>query len=181
MVEFPPTFESMPNRTLYSWDQRPVNLTCIAESIPNATIRWTYHGDAYRVDNDPYIKIYSEGPKSTLQIVPIDRRYFTIYKCIANNKFGEAVKELELREAPKPADVKNARMIEITATTITFDITPPDAPEDLPIKTITVQYKPQDVTWNYAKNRTWAVGKLNFYYHTFYLVRDRIFDFYFVS
>ena len=26
----------------WSWDQNPVNLTCIATSIPNATLTWWY-------------------------------------------------------------------------------------------------------------------------------------------
>lgn len=157
-VEFPPTFDSMPNRTYWSWDQKPVNLTCIAESIPNATIRWTYFGDR-EVKNDPQIRIYGNGPVSALYIRPLDRRYFTQYKCTANNKYGEAVKYLELREAPKPADIPQVNMIEVTATTITFDIVPPVGETDLPIRTISVQYKKQDESWNTALNRTWTVGE----------------------
>lgn len=40
-VEFPPTFEAISDQPpIWSWDRRPANLTCIAESIPNATIEW---------------------------------------------------------------------------------------------------------------------------------------------
>ena len=36
-VEFPPTFEDQPQDEFWSWEQQPVNLTCLATSIPNAT------------------------------------------------------------------------------------------------------------------------------------------------
>ena len=157
-VEFPPSFASMPNRTIWAWDSRPVNLTCIAESIPNATIYWTYYGDQ-RITNDPQIQIYSNGPISTLSIRPIDRKYYTQYRCVARNKYGEAWHALTLMEAPRPTDVAQVKMIETTATTITFDIVPPVSPPDLPIKTISVQYRRFDQPWNAALNRTWTIGQ----------------------
>lgn len=157
-VEFPPSFASMTNRTIYSWDSRPVNLTCIAESIPNATIHWTFHGEE-KVEYDPQIQVQGNGPISSLLIKPLDRRYYTTYKCIANNRYGEVAHIIELREAPKPADVAQVTMTETTATTITFNIVPPVAPQDLPIRTISVQYRKQDVPWDLAQNRTWTVGE----------------------
>ncbi|XP_031789597.1 fasciclin-2 isoform X4 [Nasonia vitripennis] len=156
-VEFPPSFASMSNRTIYSWDNRPVNLTCIAESIPNATIHWTYYGND-KVENDQQITVYDNGPISSLYIKPLDRRYYTQYKCHAKNRLGEAIHVMELREAPKPADIPQVSMIDTTATTITFNIVPPVAPVDLPIRTISVQYKVQNQPWTMSKNRTWAVG-----------------------
>lgn len=41
-VQFRPTFENMPRIPIWSWNQRPANLSCTAESIPNATIKWRY-------------------------------------------------------------------------------------------------------------------------------------------
>ncbi|XP_058792813.1 fasciclin-2 isoform X2 [Phymastichus coffea] len=156
-VEFPPSFASMSNRTIWSWDARPVNLTCIAESIPNATIRWTYYGERH-VEGDPYIQVIGNVAISTLQIKPIDRRYYTSYLCIATNPHGERTHRMELREAPKPADVPQVTMTEATATTMAFSIVPPTAPDDLPIRTITVQYRKQETPWDFARNRTWTVG-----------------------
>lgn len=157
-VQFPPSFESMSNRTIYSWDNKPVNLTCIAESIPNATIFWTFFGDR-RVDNDPQIQIFGNGPISSLYIRPIDRRYYTQYRCNAFNTLGERSHLIDLREAPKPAEILQATLTEVTATTMTFNIVPPVAEPDLPIRTISVQYKKQDTPWTVALNRTWAVGE----------------------
>lgn len=157
-VEFPPSFRSMPNVTIWSWEQRPVNLTCIAESIPNATIRWTLHGDQ-RIDHDPMIQQFGNGPISTLKVTPIDRRYYTNYKCIAMNPHGTREHFLELREATKPSELLNIKMVDVTATTIRFDLLPPVHP-DLPVKTITVQYKETSkLNWQMAKNKTWSVGK----------------------
>lgn len=39
-VQFPPSFDHMPDVPIWSWNGQPVNLSCIAESIPNATIKW---------------------------------------------------------------------------------------------------------------------------------------------
>lgn len=39
-VQFRPTFEKMPTMPVWSWNAQTVNLTCVAESIPNATIKW---------------------------------------------------------------------------------------------------------------------------------------------
>ncbi|XP_076752883.1 neural cell adhesion molecule fasciclin 2 isoform X2 [Xylocopa sonorina] len=155
MVEFPPSFTAMSNRTVWSWDQRPVNISCTAESIPNATIRWTMHGDQ-KIDTDAMIKQLGNGPTSTLMISPLDRRYYTTYKCIASNKHGTRQHNIELKEATKPGVVLQAKMAEITATTIRFDLILPSADTEMPIKTVVVQYKEEGETWMQAKNRTWS-------------------------
>ncbi|XP_050599265.1 fasciclin-2 isoform X3 [Bombus affinis] len=156
-VEFPPSFASMENTSFWSWEQRPVNISCIAESIPNATIRWTMYGDQ-KIDNDSMIKQLGNGPLSTLMIVPLDKRYYTTYKCIASNKHGTRERNIELREATKPAEVLQAKMSEITATTIKFDLVLPSANPELLAKTITVQYKEDGQTWMMAKNKTWSTN-----------------------
>ncbi|XP_024937315.1 fasciclin-2 isoform X3 [Cephus cinctus] len=158
-VEFPPSFTSMSNQTVYSWEQKPVNLTCIAESIPNATIRWTMHGDE-PIRNYPQIRQIGTGPISVLNIVPIDNRYYTNYKCIAQNRYGAPERIIELREAKRPGELLQVKITEITATTITFDIIPPVTLPDMPIRTINVQYKEESQNWVEAKNRTWTLNSL---------------------
>ncbi|XP_078038377.1 neural cell adhesion molecule fasciclin 2 isoform X2 [Augochlora pura] len=156
-VEFPPSFASMQNKTVWSWEQRQVNISCIAESIPNATIRWTVNGDE-KIDNDAMIKQLGAGPISTLMIVPLDRRYYRVYKCIASNIHGTKTRDIELREASKPEEVQQAKMIEVTATTIRFELVPPTTHPELPIRTIIVRYKNDRQTWQQAKNKTLSVG-----------------------
>ncbi|XP_076247561.1 neural cell adhesion molecule fasciclin 2 isoform X2 [Calliopsis andreniformis] len=155
-VEFPPSFASMPNITVWSWEQKPVNISCIAESIPNATIRWTIHGDQ-SIDNEARIKQIGNGPVSILTIEPMDKRYYTTYKCIASNTHGTTEHNIELREATKPGEMLQAKMAEITATTIRFDLVPPPTHPELPLRTITVQYRRDGQTWMEAKNKTWSI------------------------
>lgn len=155
-VEFPPSFRSMPNEsTIWSWEQRPVNLTCIAESIPNATIRWTLYDQ--KIDNEVNIEQIGNGPISVLKVIPFDQRYYTTYKCIAMNIHGTRERLIELREATKPGELLSVKMADITATTIRFDLIPPVISE-LPVTTITVQYKQDLHPWQNARNKTWSVG-----------------------
>ncbi|XP_012054420.1 PREDICTED: fasciclin-2 [Atta cephalotes] len=156
-VEFPPSFSSTMRNVTWSWESKPINLTCEAESIPNATIRWTLHEQ--KIENEAYIQQFGNGPISTLQIRPIDRRFYTHYKCIAMNTHGTRERMMELREAAKPGELLSVKMAEVTATTIRFDLQPPVHP-DLPVTTITVQYKEELHTWQNAKNKTWSVGTL---------------------
>ncbi|XP_065563212.1 fasciclin-2-like [Artemia franciscana] len=53
-VEFPPKFEDTTKKEMWTWSQRPVNLTCRASSIPNATINWCNSRYKALIDeNDP--------------------------------------------------------------------------------------------------------------------------------
>ncbi|XP_076169272.1 neural cell adhesion molecule fasciclin 2 isoform X2 [Ptiloglossa arizonensis] len=158
-IEFPPSFVSMSNQTMWSWDQRPVNISCLAESIPNATIRWTMNKDQ-KIDNNEMIKQIDNGPFSTLTIVPLDKRYYTTYTCIASNVHGTRENIIELREATRPGEVMQVKMSDITATTIIFDLMPPSTDSDLPVRYIVVQYKEDMQTWTEAQNKTWSVGSL---------------------
>jgi len=54
----------------WSWHNNPVNITCLAESIPNATITWRLNNDEI---NEKYpdinIRKFGEGPVSSLQVI----------------------------------------------------------------------------------------------------------------
>ncbi|KAK0096394.1 hypothetical protein PV326_005595 [Microctonus aethiopoides] len=157
-VEFPPSFALMENRTIYAWEQKPVNLTCIAESIPNATIRWTI-GNIPLDDTDvKEFKIIGNGPTSTLSLIPRDRRYYKHYKCHAQNIHGERTHTIELREAQRPSKIQQARMSEITATTIAFNIVPPPSEPELPIRMIVIEYKEEQQPWLLARNKTFTLN-----------------------
>lgn len=49
-----------------------------------------------------------------LQIIPIDRRYYGVYKCRAKNIHGEAEHEILLREAHPPSEILQAKREVIT-------------------------------------------------------------------
>ena len=85
----------------YSWDARPVNLTCLAESIPNATITWLRND--YEVERDPYVTKFGSGPSSTLLVRPVNQKYYATYKCMAFNIHGSVNHTILLREAFRPS------------------------------------------------------------------------------
>ncbi|XP_011306902.1 fasciclin-2 isoform X2 [Fopius arisanus] len=157
--EFPPSFESMENQTIWSWEQRPVNLTCIAESIPNATIRWMLNDkEIERLDIGKSFRIIGNGPISTLTVVPNDIRFYGNYKCVASNIHGKRERLIELREAGKPGIVLESRMATVTATSISFTLILPPTEPELPLQTVTVQYKEPRQMWQDAKNKTWSIN-----------------------
>ena len=57
---------------MWTWSQRPVNLTCRASSIPNATIYWwSSHYETDIEENDPRIYINSDGESTLLVFLNI--------------------------------------------------------------------------------------------------------------
>ncbi|XP_066902573.1 fasciclin-2 isoform X2 [Halyomorpha halys] len=155
-VEFAPSFEVTPMKEAWSWDRRPVNLTCIAESIPNATITWFLNNRPIEKDSS-FLKI-GNGPISNLLVTPTDRAFYGAYKCLAKNIHGDKYHEIILREASVPSAVISAKIEVITATTITFSFTRPSSTGGRPISAYVVQYKNISTGWNDAKVKTWAVG-----------------------
>lgn len=84
---------------------------------------------------DKFLQIVEEGPRSDLIVIPVDRRYYSAFKCIAVNRLGRAEHMMELREARLPTAVAQAKPIVVTATTITFEIIGPPTELGMPIKT----------------------------------------------
>lgn len=157
-VEFAPTFPyNATQPPVWTWDNRPGNLSCLAEAIPNATIEWFLGGRP--ILNSPTLKIIGTGPQSNLIVTPVSNQYYTKFKCLARNIHGTAEYLIELKQAFPPGVITQAIVEVITATTIRFTITPPPT-LGLPITAFTAQYKPEtEMNWAYAKNRTWSYGK----------------------
>lgn len=158
-VEFPPSFDLIKDYPpVYTWADRPANLTCIAEAIPNATIKWRLAN--IEIAEGPNMKIYGHGPVSSLIVTPYnEKRFFTKYECIALNPLGENRHFIELRQAEVPRPVQQVKVESITATTVKFNIVPPNNLRGLPLRSITVQYRREgDFSWDFARNYTWSVG-----------------------
>ncbi|BET00679.1 Fibronectin type III domain [Nesidiocoris tenuis] len=155
-VEFPPSFAHTPMNISWSWDRRPVNLTCIAESIPNATITWTLNERP--IQEDPSFVIYDKGPQSTLLVTPTDRKYYGAYTCHARNRHGLARHLIKLMEAHPPSEVYQAKFNGVTATTAKIIIEAPRTNGGRPIKAYIAQYKLDNQNWNEALNTTWPIG-----------------------
>lgn len=68
-VEFPPTFERTKDLPpAWSWENKPGNLSCLPEAIPNATIIWKFGG--IEITNNNVFKIEGTGPVSHLIVNP---------------------------------------------------------------------------------------------------------------
>ena len=81
----------------WSWDQNPINLTCIATAIPNATITWWYRDrEINREIIDRNYRVFGHGPRSDLIVTPLDLQYYGRYTCKAINPHGEAFYEIGL-------------------------------------------------------------------------------------
>nr|XP_018899969.1 PREDICTED: fasciclin-2-like [Bemisia tabaci] len=155
-VEFPPSFKNSPIKEAWSWNRMPVNLTCLAESIPNATITWELNNRL--IEGEYTFRKYGNGPESTLTVTPSDARFYGHYKCVARNNHGEAKHIIELKEARAPSAVQQARPTIVTANTINFDIVGPNDHGGQKIKAYVVQYKTdRDRDWHMARNHTWTV------------------------
>ncbi|KAJ8984502.1 hypothetical protein NQ317_014592, partial [Molorchus minor] len=158
-VEFPPTFARTKDLPpVWSWDEKPGNLTCLPEAIPNATIVWKYGNIEIR-DNQNFQQI-GRGPVSNLIVRPYnERKFFTYYECLATNKLGSASIKIQLRHAEVPRSLSQIKPGPITATTVKWSLTPANHFDGLPIQSFTVQYKPnRQLGWDFASNHTWSYG-----------------------
>ncbi|XP_075233733.1 neural cell adhesion molecule fasciclin 2 isoform X2 [Lycorma delicatula] len=155
-VEFAPTFANTPMKEAWSWDKRPVNITCLAESIPNATITWRLNERIIDSTN-PYFRIFGIGPQSSLLVTPSNQEYYGNYKCEAKNIHGSVDHTIRLHEARVPGRILQSKFEVATATTITFKIYGPSESGGRPIKAYVAQYKQERQSWSEAKNRTWSI------------------------
>nr|CAH0111202.1 unnamed protein product [Daphnia galeata] len=161
-VEFPPSFALSPMSEAWSWDNHLVNLTCRAESIPNATISWFLNGR--NLENDYNIRMNAFNGESTITVTPIDLSYYGTYRCLATNIHGKDEKAIELREARAPGPLLQTKFETITATTITFNFIGPVDNGGLPITAFAVQYKLAGQVWDEKPlQRVWVVGGNEYY------------------
>ena len=148
-VEFPPSFEDQLYDKEWSWDQRPIQLTCIARAIPNATVTWWFAGQELgrqNVDKNYEIKGHgskhgSVGKSTSLTITPLSSKYYGRYTCKAENPYGQAYHEIELEEAREPSEIQQAVLDKVTATTMQFRFVPPTDIGGLPVDAFAVEYK----------------------------------------
>lgn len=162
-VEFAPTFEDQLYDKEWSWDQRPIQLACIATAIPNATVTWWYNGQELgrtNLDKNYVIKGHgsthgSVGQSTGLTITPLSDKYFGFYKCKAENPYGIDYHEIELVEAREPSEVQQAVLDKVTATTLQFRFVPPTDGGGLPVDAFAVEYKEQREDWAGSRRRVW--------------------------
>jgi len=112
-VEFKPDLSKTP-KLVKTWADREINLTCIVESIPNATISW-YHknerisdGIFYKIINEDVLDNFKRG-LTGLNYLKINPRSSTSsiiygdYVCRAENKHGYDYATINLSQAHRPS------------------------------------------------------------------------------
>ncbi|KAH9388653.1 Ncam2p [Tyrophagus putrescentiae] len=122
-VKYSPDMSLTPLRKEKTWDNRPVNISCIADAIPNATIKWYKNG--YEIlPNDIYRISDSGSGSSRLFIIPTkltyDNQVFGTYRCEGINSLGKGYIDIDLERATVPGHVTNVRQISITPTQVRF-------------------------------------------------------------
>ncbi|XP_068222632.1 fasciclin-2-like isoform X2 [Palaemon carinicauda] len=155
-VEFPPTFQDEVKTEEWTWEQAPVNLTCLATAIPNATIQWYFRNEEISA-NDVNLKILSYGPLGVLSVNP-SQSYYGKYTCEATNKLGRAEHDLELKEAHVPGPVSGVEVLKKSATTITWNILDPVSNGGLPIQSYIVEYWLRTEGIENAERKIWTKG-----------------------
>lgn len=111
-VEFPPVYASNMVKEMWTWNRKPVNLSCISESLPNASITWLLNNRL--VEDDINVQKFGKGPYSNLLVTPVDQRYYGVYTCLTKNIHGENNAHITLREAHRPSKVSQAKFDVIT-------------------------------------------------------------------
>ncbi|XP_071742789.1 fasciclin-2 isoform X4 [Lepeophtheirus salmonis] len=158
-VEFSPTFEEQPMDKQWSWDQNPINLTCIATAIPNATISWWIRDrEIDREIIDRNYRVFGKGPRSDLIVTPLTRQYYGRYTCKAFNNHGQASHEISLKEAEEPSMIQQVIHDKVTATTVQFRFVAPVNTGGLPLDSYAVEYKEKSLEWKNADRRVWPIS-----------------------
>ncbi|XP_063229305.1 fasciclin-2-like [Bacillus rossius redtenbacheri] len=155
-VQFPPSFANTPVRDVWSWDRNPVNLTCLAEAIPNATITWRLNNRELEQIRDRNIVQFGNQSLSYITVTPVSEQYYGAYSCLARNFLGRAETTITLRQARPPAGILQSKLDVVTATTITFSFVGPAETGGLDLRAYAVQYKEERQDWNNALNKTWG-------------------------
>ncbi|CAI6366710.1 unnamed protein product [Macrosiphum euphorbiae] len=154
-VEFPPVYASNMVKEVWTWNRMPVNLSCVSESLPNASITWLLNNRI--VEDDINVQKFGKGPYSNLLVTPVDQRYYGVYSCLTKNIHGENNAQITLREAHRPSKVSQAKFDVVTATTISFGFVGPTDTGGIKVKAYAVQYKEVKQSWDEGRNKSWPV------------------------
>ncbi|XP_076310247.1 fasciclin-2-like [Tachypleus tridentatus] len=163
-VEFPPDLSVTTLTNVKTWKDNPVNLTCLADAIPNATISWWLRNNEIRKQNNSaFYTILSTVAISKLLVkpsltLPGGRDVYGTYKCKAENMYGTDEIDIVLKEASIPGPIQKILFDKITATTIVFSIVSPIEDGEMPIKTYLMEYKEDQNTRNDVYYKEWSEG-----------------------
>jgi len=143
-VEYRPDL-SQTEREVKSWMGNTVNITCIVDGIPNATLHWYDVKNNRLTDgtNPSKYKVFTSLPKgqSILQVTCSDKDVYSTYRCHAQNKHGEGSEFISLKEAFVPGPIPAFYVVKRSPQSLTFKIEDPVDDGGLPITYYTAYYR----------------------------------------
>ncbi|CAG2178619.1 unnamed protein product, partial [Oppiella nova] len=132
-VRFAPDLSRTPATVVKTWNLQPINMTCVADAVPNATIRWWFRGQDLSLS--PIGSLYTiESNSAGVSRLHVNSRsatgsafrdIFGQYRCEAFNSLGADQRVIQLEEAFRPGAILQSTQHLITPTTITFRIMAP--------------------------------------------------------
>ncbi|XP_015903524.1 fasciclin-2 isoform X2 [Parasteatoda tepidariorum] len=160
-VEFAPVMSLTPTTSVKTWNGNSVNITCIAESIPNATISWFFN--ERKIQDDDTYTVHGRSAESNLQVRPPSdirgsQNIYGTYKCQAENSLGSQYINIDLLEARRPSSLQGITDIKKTATTITFEFREPADDGGLPIRAYVVKYHEENEPYDAPAVQEWSEG-----------------------
>ncbi|KAI1288499.1 Fasciclin-2 [Halotydeus destructor] len=138
-VEYKPNLSANPT-VVKAWYGNPKNITCLAYSIPNATISW-YNAMGQELRNDATFRVFSEPGRSTLQVSQAaGANVYAQYRCEAANRHGRAEHYISLSEAFPPGPIEKANIVKLSPQSVTFIFDGPQTDGGLPLIRYHVYY-----------------------------------------
>ncbi|XP_076325680.1 fasciclin-2-like [Tachypleus tridentatus] len=141
-VEFKPRVSTPKSKFMKTWSEYSVNLTCIADAIPNATIQWSFNGQEIKSDQSETYTIYGKGGYSNLLVKPSSKtNVYGSYKCEGVNIHGKDNIIIQLTESSVPKKLFEVIYKDVTSTTISFEFVGPKDDGGMPITSYLVEYR----------------------------------------
>lgn len=161
-VEFPPDLSST-NTLVKTWESNPINLTCLADAIPNATIYWWFRGQKlfdYGVNSLGY-RLFEAPGVSNLLVHPLGSPgagggdIYGSYRCEATNVHGRSEVNIKLEQATTPYPPGPITIEKETPTTLLFRIGAPSNNGGLPVRKYHISYREETQALDATQVLTW--------------------------
>jgi neural cell adhesion molecule len=146
-VEFAPDLSRTP-LSVRTWSHRPVNISCVVNAIPNATVSWYYRSQP--LQEDAHYSIYSPTTEDvngahTLVVRPTSTRplqsLLGVYVCTATNRYGSKHTAIDLSEARRPPSPSTSEIVDQSPTAIRIRFGQPLSDGGLPLRRLHVRYR----------------------------------------
>ncbi|XP_013784599.2 fasciclin-2-like [Limulus polyphemus] len=161
-VEFKPRVSTPKSKFMKTWSENSVNLTCIADAIPNATVQWSFNGQEIKSDQSETYTIYGKGGYSNLLVKPSSKtNVYGSYDCEGVNIHGKDNIIIQLTEASVPRKLLEVNYKDITSTTITFEFVGPEDDGGMPISSYLVEYREESDLPENVKVKEMTAGTTN--------------------